>query len=364
MKFTCEKNALVSAISVASRTVAQKSTIPALEGIYIRAGVKLTLSGYNLETGITISVDADIQETGACIMPSRLFFDIIRKLPDDTVSISVDENFKVSIRGGISSFSITAMSSEDYPELPEVDSEKGIDLPQSELKAMIGGTTYDKTADPSDGYANYQVTYDAALYSENGGPYTSDAYRTDETGILHYADHVLLTVHNRLDGNSGQIRVSKQFQNAAGKHVDRIEGTYTFGLYEEENPSGTPLMTASIVYRNGTSIPEDGIARFDGLKIGGSYHVYELDSSGRPILDGSAATIGGKPFLVSGSGVTVTVSQDAPTGEVTVTNCAAYPALPMTGGTGAEPFLLAGGLLSACAAAALALRRRRTHLSR
>ena len=121
MKFTCEKNALVSAISVASRTVAQKSTIPALEGIYIRAGVKLTLSGYNLETGITISVDADIQETGACIMPSRLFFDIIRKLPDDTVSISVDENFKVSIRGGISSFSITAMSSEDYPELPEVD---------------------------------------------------------------------------------------------------------------------------------------------------------------------------------------------------------------------------------------------------
>ena len=67
MKFTCEKNALVSAISVASRTVAQKSTIPALEGIYIRAGVKLTLSGYNLETGITISVDADIQETGASL---------------------------------------------------------------------------------------------------------------------------------------------------------------------------------------------------------------------------------------------------------------------------------------------------------
>ena len=93
MKFTCEKNALVSAVSVASRTVAQKSTIPALEGIYIRAGVKLTLSGYNLETGITISVDAEIQQTGACIMPSRLFFDIIRKLPDDTVSITFTPAF-------------------------------------------------------------------------------------------------------------------------------------------------------------------------------------------------------------------------------------------------------------------------------
>ena len=125
-----------------SRGISQKSTIPALEGIYIRAGVKLTLSGYNLETGITISVDAEIQQPGACIMPSRLFFDIIRKLPDDTVSISVDEKFKVSIRGGISSFSITAMSSEDYPELPEVESDKGISLPQNELKAMIGGTSF------------------------------------------------------------------------------------------------------------------------------------------------------------------------------------------------------------------------------
>ena len=48
MKFTCDKNALVSAISVSSRTVAQMSSIPGLEGIYIRAGVKLTLSGYNL----------------------------------------------------------------------------------------------------------------------------------------------------------------------------------------------------------------------------------------------------------------------------------------------------------------------------
>ena len=142
MKFTCEKNALVSAISVASRTVAQKSTIPALEGIYIRAGVKLTLSGYNLETGITISVDADIQETGACIMPSRLFFDIIRKLPDDTVSISVDENFKVSIRGGISSFSITAMSSEDYPELPDVGDGREIYIPQNKLKELISGTIF------------------------------------------------------------------------------------------------------------------------------------------------------------------------------------------------------------------------------
>jgi len=142
MKFTCEKNQLVSAISVASRTVAQKSAISGLEGILVRAGVKVMLTGYNLETGITVSVDADIQETGTCVMPARLFFDIVRKLPDDTVSIQVDESFKVSIKGGISSFTITALSADDYPELPDVDSEKGIRVPQNELKAMISGTIF------------------------------------------------------------------------------------------------------------------------------------------------------------------------------------------------------------------------------
>ena len=142
MKFTCEKNLLVSAISVASRTVAQKSAIPALEGIYVRAGVKVMLSGYNLETGITVGVEADITEGGEAILPARLFFDIVRKLPDDTVEVSVDDSYKVSIRGGISSFSILAMSAEDYPELPDVESEKGVELPQNQLKEMISGTIF------------------------------------------------------------------------------------------------------------------------------------------------------------------------------------------------------------------------------
>ena len=89
MKFTCEKSQLVSAISVASRTVAPKSAIAALEGIHVRAGMDLQLTGYNLETGITVRVDAEIEEHGACIMPARLFFDIVRKMPDDEVSIHV-----------------------------------------------------------------------------------------------------------------------------------------------------------------------------------------------------------------------------------------------------------------------------------
>ena len=138
MKFTCEKALLVSA----SRTVAPKSAIPSLEGLLVKAGVKVMLTGYNLETGITVGVPADIAEPGECIMPARLFFDIIRKLPDDEVTVSVDESFRVSIRGGISSFTITAMTAEDYPELPDVESEKGIPVPQRELREMISGTIF------------------------------------------------------------------------------------------------------------------------------------------------------------------------------------------------------------------------------
>ena len=142
IKFVCEKSLLVNAISVASRTVAQKSAISALEGIHVKAGMYLYLSGYNLETGITVTVPADIPSKGECIMPTRLFFDIVRKLPDEEVTVTVDDNYKVNIRCGISSFTFTAMSAEDYPEMPDVEYENAIKLPQRELRDLISGTIF------------------------------------------------------------------------------------------------------------------------------------------------------------------------------------------------------------------------------
>ena len=142
MKFTCEKALLVSAISVAGRTVSPKSTIACLEGILLRAGVGVQLTGFNLETGITVKVAAAVTEAGACVMPARLFFDIIRKLPDEEVMVEVDSKLQVSIRGGASFFQITAMDAEDYPDLPDVNSEKGVAIPQTALREMIGGTIF------------------------------------------------------------------------------------------------------------------------------------------------------------------------------------------------------------------------------
>lgn len=207
MKFTCEKNQLVSAISVSSRTVAQKSAISGLEGILVRAGVKVMLTGYNLETGITVSVDADIQETGACVMPARLFFDIVRKLPDDTVSIQVDESFKVSIKGGISSFTITALSADDYPELPDVDSEKGIRVPQNELKAMISGTIF-------------------AVSENQARPiHTGVLFEVDNDSITSVAvDGYRLALRRYLPGESLERTLKFVAPAAALKEVEKILG--------------------------------------------------------------------------------------------------------------------------------------------
>ena len=126
MRFTCEKSMLVQGLNIAGRTVAQKSSLSVLEGILCRAGVSLCLTGYNMETAITYVIEAEITDPGECILPAKLFGDIVRRLPEGPVTVVVDDNFKVSIRAGYASFTISAESAEDYPELPDVGSGRAI----------------------------------------------------------------------------------------------------------------------------------------------------------------------------------------------------------------------------------------------
>jgi len=142
MRFTCEKSQLVTGLSVAGRTVAQKSTLTSIEGILCRANDSISLTGYNMETGITYQIDADVTDPGSCILPARLFGDIIRRLPEGQVTVVVDEGYKVSIRAGYASFTISAEAADDYPELPDVGSGRSVRIPQKELKDLIGGTIF------------------------------------------------------------------------------------------------------------------------------------------------------------------------------------------------------------------------------
>ena len=142
MRFTCEKNWLVQGLNIAGRAVAQKSSLSVIEGILCQAGAGLSLTGYNMETAITYQIEADVSDPGQCILPARLFGDIIRRLPEGPVTVVVDDNFKVSIRSGYASFTISAESAEDYPELPDVSTGKAIRIPQTALKELISGTIF------------------------------------------------------------------------------------------------------------------------------------------------------------------------------------------------------------------------------
>ena len=142
MRFTCEKSMLVAGLNITGRTVAQKSALSAIEGILCRAHGNLSLTGYNMETAITYEIDAEVTDIGECILPAKLFGDIIRRLPEGPVTVVVDDNYKVSIRAGYASFTISAENADDYPELPDVGEGRPIRIPQSAMKDLIGGTIF------------------------------------------------------------------------------------------------------------------------------------------------------------------------------------------------------------------------------
>ena len=142
MRFTCEKSMLVTGLNIAGRTVAQKSSLSVIEGILCKAGMGLSLTGYNMETAITYDIEAEVSDPGECILPAKLFGDIVRRLPEGPVTVVVYESYKVSIRAGYASFTISAESAEDYPELPDVNDGRAIRIPQCKLKELISGTIF------------------------------------------------------------------------------------------------------------------------------------------------------------------------------------------------------------------------------
>ena len=151
--------------------------------------------------------------------------------------------------------------------------------------------------------------------------------------------------------HKGEATVAKAFLDAGGNHLEKIDGAYRFGIYDEANPTGNPLQTVTITYANSTVTPESGTAKFTNLTLGGTYYIYELDDSGQPISGNVPATVNSSSFLVTyTNGPTVTVPADgSAAATVTVTNQVCYPELPHTGGAGTTLYTKGGVLLTASA---------------
>jgi len=143
MKFTCEKFLLLTAILTASRGAATKSPVPLLDGLLIVAEEEsVKISGYDLKTGIVTTFPADVEESGGIVLNARLFGEIIRKMPGQYVSISVNSGFLAQISCEMSDFEILGSPSSDYPELPAVDGQDSIEIDEAVLKKMISQTIF------------------------------------------------------------------------------------------------------------------------------------------------------------------------------------------------------------------------------
>ncbi len=143
MKIVCYKDTLLKALNSVIKGVASKTTNPILEGILIQTNenqVKLTT--YDMELGIEYVIDSDVKEQGSTVVNAIMFSEIIRKLPDSEIYITLNENKLLEIECEGALYKLTTMNPDEFPELPRIEIENSIDLEQNMLKNMIRRTIF------------------------------------------------------------------------------------------------------------------------------------------------------------------------------------------------------------------------------
>lgn len=143
MKLIFEKSDLMSAISIVMKAVPTRTTMPILECILIDAQTdKITFTANDMEMGIETCVKGTIVERGIIAIEAKLFSEIIRKLPDDEITLQTGANYQTTITCGKAKFSISVKSGEDFSYLPAVEKEKCITISQFSLREVIKQTIF------------------------------------------------------------------------------------------------------------------------------------------------------------------------------------------------------------------------------
>ena len=143
MKFICEKDKILKALNSVVKAVASKTTMPILEGILIQTNDnEIKLTTYDLEIGIEYTMKCEIIEHGSTVVNAVMFNEIIRKLPDSEIDISINDKNLLTIECEGSLYKLATMNPEEFPELPKIEIENSITLEQSALKNMIRKTIF------------------------------------------------------------------------------------------------------------------------------------------------------------------------------------------------------------------------------
>jgi DNA polymerase-3 subunit beta len=143
MIFTCEKQKILEGISIVQKAITGKSTMPILEGIYIKASEStLTLIASDMDVSIQTLVEATVIQEGSIVIDAKIFGEIIRKLPNSIIKMEIIENQLIKITCEKSVFDVVYMNANEFPELPEINEQLKISVNQNILKNMIKGTSF------------------------------------------------------------------------------------------------------------------------------------------------------------------------------------------------------------------------------
>ncbi|MGO4874109.1 DNA polymerase III subunit beta [Limosilactobacillus reuteri] len=148
MNFTINRSAFISQLNNVLRAISSKTTIPILTGLKMVVNEdNIVLTGSNSDITIESVINANdadndltIEETGAIVLPARFFSDIVKKLPNKKVTIEVTSGFQADITSGSAKFQINGQDAENFPHLPEIETNKSVTLPNDILKEVIRQT--------------------------------------------------------------------------------------------------------------------------------------------------------------------------------------------------------------------------------
>ena len=145
MKFTVNKSLFINKLTPAMGTVSNKGTITAIEGVLIETleNGRIRISTYDMTKGVRSTFDAiSIEREGKYIINAQRLYQTVRVLPEDEITIDVNDKLNCTITSGKASFSMFAMRGEDFPNLPDLISDRGFIISAEKLRLMIGKVSH------------------------------------------------------------------------------------------------------------------------------------------------------------------------------------------------------------------------------
>ncbi len=149
MKVTLLQENLARGLSIVTRAVSPRSTLPVLSNILIATDEgRLRLSATNLELGITCWIAARVDEEGSTTVPSRTFSDLVNAMPSDQVQLTLDAKTQsLHVKGGSSNNDIKCIDAQEFPPMPTPDMDGAVQLNVADFKEMIHQVAFAASTD-------------------------------------------------------------------------------------------------------------------------------------------------------------------------------------------------------------------------